>query len=246
MIRIAAVGDVHAGARPSPEWVDGCARLAAEADLLVYAGDLTQHGALGEAEALVAPLAGAGIPVVAVLGNHDYNLGEERAMRRMMERAGICVLEGEATTLHVRGQRVGIAGAKGFCGGFSGASASAFGEAEMKAFIGVTRAAADALGKALATLSCDVRVALTHYAPARDTLLGEKPEIYPFLGSYLLGAVIDACDVDLAVHGHAHKGCERGITPGGTPVRNVAMPVVRAPFVVYEFGERERAFAPPP
>ena len=237
MIRIAAIGDVHAGARPSKEWVDGCARLAAEADLLLYAGDLTQHGALNEAEALVAPLKDAGIPVVAILGNHDYNLGQEHSIRRMMERSGICVVEGSATTVEVAGARVGVAGAKGFAGGFSGASASAFGEEAMKAFVKVTRDAANALGEALAQLSCDVRVALTHYSPARDTLYGEKPEVYPFLGSYLLGAAIDGCAVDLAVHGHAHHGTERGITAGGTPVRNVAMPVLRAPFNVYEFGD---------
>ncbi len=237
MIRVAAVGDVHAGKRSPPEWVAGCARLASEADLLVYAGDLTQHGALVEAEALIAPLKETGVPTVAVLGNHDYNLDEEAAMRRMLERAGVCVLEGSGITLDVGGCRVGIAGCKGFGGGFSGASATAFGEEAMKAFVRVTRAAADALGAALAALRCDLRIAVTHYSPARDTLAGEKPELYPFLGSYLLGATIDACAVDLAVHGHAHHGTERGITPGGTPVRNVAMPVLRTPFSVYEFGD---------
>ncbi|HEX4460248.1 MAG TPA: metallophosphoesterase [Polyangia bacterium] len=239
MIRIAAVGDVHAGDAPSPEWVAGCARLAAESDVLLFAGDLTQHGALREAEALVAPLKGAGVPVVAILGNHDYNMDQHVAMRRMMEKAGICVLEGEATTLDIGGTRVGIAGTKGFGGGFSGASASAFGEDAMKAFVGVTRRSADLLGECLAKLSCDIRVALTHYSPARDTLAGEKLEIYPFLGSYLLGAVIDDNNVQLAIHGHAHKGSERGITPGGTPVRNVAMPVLNAPFSVYDFGDAD-------
>jgi Icc-related predicted phosphoesterase len=237
MIRIGAIGDVHAGDRPSAEWVDGCARLSAECDLLLFAGDLTQHGALREAEALVAPLKGAGVPVVAILGNHDYNLGQQVEIRRMMERAGLCVLEGESTTLEVRGRRVGVAGTKGFGGGFSGASASAFGEDEMKAFVNTTRASADALGESLANLRCDLRVALTHYSPSRDTLAGEKLEIYPFLGSYLLAAAIDDCKVDLAVHGHAHLGTERGITAGGTPVRNVAMPVLRAPFMVYDFSE---------
>ncbi|MCU1279334.1 MAG: putative metallophosphoesterase, partial [bacterium] len=156
---------------------------------------------------------------------------------RMMERAGLCVLEGESTLVEVGGRRIGVAGAKGFGGGFSGASASAFGEDVMKAFIGVTRRAADALGEKLAALSCDIRIALTHYSPARDTLFGEKPEVYPFLGSYLLGAAIDACAVDLAIHGHAHHGTERGITPGGTPVRNVAMPVLHAPYAIYEFDD---------
>lgn len=237
MIRIAAVGDVHAGDRPSPAWVAGCARLAAESDLLLFAGDLTQHGALQEAEALVTPLKGAGVPVVAILGNHDYNLEQQIPIRRMMEQAGICVLEGESTTIEVRGRRVGIAGAKGFGGGFSGASASAFGEDAMKAFIAVTRKAADSLGESLARLRCDIRVALTHYSPVRDTLVGEKLELYPFLGSYLLGDVIDETNVQLAIHGHAHKGTERGLTPGGIPVRNVAMPVLHAPFGVYEFSD---------
>lgn len=237
MIRIAAVGDVHAGKEPSADWVAGCARLAAAADLVLYAGDLTQHGLVIEAEALVRPLAAAGLPVVAVLGNHDYNQNRQDEIRAMMERAGIRVLEGEATVVEVRGKRVGVAGTKGFGGGFSGASASAFGEQAMKDFIHVTRRDADALSRSLRGLDCDLRIAVTHYAPTRETLRGEKPEIFPFLGSYLLGAAIDEARCDLAIHGHAHHGTERGVTPGGTPVRNVAMPVLRAPYAVYEFGD---------
>jgi Icc-related predicted phosphoesterase len=103
----------------------------------------------------------------------------------------------------------------------------------MKAFVRTTCASADLLGLALRELDCDVRVALTHYAPVPDTLAGEPPEIYPFLGSYLLGQAIDSVPTALAIHGHAHRGSERGMTPGGVRVRNVAQPVIKQAYNVY-------------
>jgi Icc-related predicted phosphoesterase len=122
---------------------------------------------------------------------------------------------------------------KGFGVGFPGASASDFGEPEMKAFVGHARAAADRLREALDSLESDYTIALTHYAPVEDTLQGERPEIWPFLGCYFLAEAIDAAGADLAVHGHAHGGAEKGTTPGGVHVRNVAQPVIRAPYRVY-------------
>jgi Icc-related predicted phosphoesterase len=103
----------------------------------------------------------------------------------------------------------------------------------MKAFVRHTRALADALGRALRELDTDARIALTHYAPVKDTLSGERPEIAPFLGSYLLGEAIDGAGADLAVHGHAHNGVEKGVTPGGVPVRNVALPVIKTAYALY-------------
>ena len=124
---------------------------------------------------------------------------------------------------------------KGFGGGFPGASGAEFGEPEMKAFIRHTKERSEALGSALASLRTDVRVALMHYAPIRETLQGEPPEIFPFLGSYLLAEAVDRSGADLVIHGHAHRGTEHGVTPGGVNVRNVAQTVIRQAYAVYGF-----------
>jgi Icc-related predicted phosphoesterase len=147
--------------------------------------------------------------------------------------AGVHVLEGSGVVLPVDGRRVGVAGAKGFGGGFPGKHASEFGEPEMKAFIRHTKEVSARLRDALVALDCDVRIALTHYSPVRDTLAGEPPEIHPFLGSYHLAEAIDAAPADLAVHGHAHLGSEKGLTPAGVRVRNVAHPVIKQAYAVY-------------
>ena len=139
------------------------------------------------------------------------------------------------------GGRLGVAGVKGFGGGFAGRCASEFGEPEMKAFVRHHRARwPNSSAPRCAGLDCDVRVALTHYAPVPDTLAGEPPEIYPFLGSYLLGQAIDSAPTALAVHGHAHAGTERGTTPGGVRVRNVAHPVIRQAYSVYHLADASR------
>lgn len=247
MARIAAVGDVHFGRDSAARYRPHYADLAEHADALLVAGDLTQHGALDEARVFAEVVGGLGVPVVTVLGNHDYNQNAERDICRLLEDAGIVVLEKQSTVLDLGGTRIGIAAAKGFGGGFGGSSGSEFGEPEMKLFIHTGRVAADALYAELSALDCDVRIALLHYSPSRDTLLGEKLELYPFLGSYLLGEAIDRAGCDLVLHGHAHRGAERGLTPGGIPVRNVAMPVIRAAYNTYELamGSDEQAAAGP-
>jgi Icc-related predicted phosphoesterase len=141
--------------------------------------------------------------------------------------------------LDIGGARLGVAGTKGFGGGFVGACASDFGEPEMKAFIRTTQALAARLERELLALRADVRVAVLHYSPIPETLQGERLEIYPFLGSYLLAEAIDRAGADLVVHGHAHAGSERGVTPGGIRVRNVALPLVRQPYKVFEFQGRD-------
>src|SRR5690606_12792961 len=151
--------------------------------------------------------------------------------------AGIVVLEGEGVVLDRDGARIGIAGVKGFGGGFAGRCASAFGERVMKDFVRYTEEGADALANALRSLDCDLRVALTHYSPVPETLIGEPPEIYPFLGSYQLGEAIDGGGTAIAFHGHAHRGSERGMTPGGVRVRNVAHPVIRQAYSVFHLGD---------
>ncbi|MFD5541354.1 metallophosphoesterase, partial [Streptomyces sp. NPDC127079] len=163
--------------------------------------------------------------------------------------AGAHVLEGEATVVTHGGLRIGVAGTKGFGGGFVGRCAGEFGEPVMREFVRYSRRRADGLRTALEELrgrDCDVRIALTHFAPVPDTLAGEPLEIYPFLGSYLLAEAIDTAGADLAVHGHAHAGAEHGMTDGGVTVRNVAQPVIGRAFHVYSLnpppaGEGSRA-----
>ncbi|MEV6908708.1 metallophosphoesterase [Amycolatopsis sp. NPDC051071] len=236
MIRVAAVGDVHLGEdnrgllRPSLD------NIAEHADVLLLAGDLTRHGTLEEAKVVTDEFAGLDVPVVSVLGNHDYHSDSAEAISAMLEDSGITVLEGAATTVKLEGGTVGIAGVKGFGGGFAGKCGSRFGEREMKDFIEHTMAAAGRLRAALEGLEHeepDLIVALTHYSPIPGTLHGEPPEIHPFLGSYLLCEPIDDVHAALAVHGHAHYGTEQGVSPGGVPVRNVAQPVIRAAYTTY-------------
>jgi Icc-related predicted phosphoesterase len=240
-------------------------RAAEVADVLLLAGDLTQDGGVDTATELCDLFGGLDLPVVAVLGNHDYDRGEEATFAAMLTGVGVTVLEGAATVVDTARGRVGIAGVKGFGGGFAGRTIAKHGEPEMKAFARHSAAAAQALRDALGQLDVDLRVALTHYAPTRDTLAGEPLEIYPFLGSHLLGAAIDGepgpraehtddlgggqpgdlgpgerRQVALALHGHAHYGTEAGVTPAGTQVRNVAAPVIGAPFAVYQLPDGTR------
>ncbi len=233
MIRIAAVGDTHFGADSAGTLRPHLDALDAHADLFLLAGDLTRVGTEHEAAVLARELAGVSVPTVAVLGNHDFHSNEVGAVHRVLADAGITVLEGGTRTVQADGTTVGVAGVKGFGGGFAGACGSDFGEAEMKSFIQHTKCVADSLRDALDSLRTDVRVALMHYAPIKDTLSGERLEIFPFLGSYLLGEAVDAVGADLVVHGHAHAGTESGVTPGGIHVRNVAQPVIRHSYRLY-------------
>lgn len=238
-IRVAAVGDIHMGPdsegllRPAFETLSDCA------DLLLLAGDLTRHGTPQEARVVAREVRDLPVPVVAVLGNHDHHDERPEEVTAILRDAGVSVLEGESTVVECAGGRVGIAGTKGFGGGFVGRSAGEFGEPVMKEFVRTTRRSADSLHAALKELDqrdCAARVALTHFSPVADTLAGEPPEIHPFLGSYLLAEAIDTAGADLAVHGHAHLGTEHGMTAGGVRVRNVAQPVIRRAFNVYGLG----------
>ncbi|RCV49999.1 metallophosphoesterase family protein [Marinitenerispora sediminis] len=233
MIRIAAVGDVHLDEEMRGHYRSRLDGLADSADVLLLAGDLTKHGTAEEGDVVAAEFRGLGVPVVAVLGNHDYHCDAQDAITEGLRAEGITVLEGDGVTLDSPGGRIGIAGTKGFGGGFAGKCASEFGEPEIKGFVRHGRQVAHRFGAALRDLDADLRVGLTHYAPVKDTLAGEPPEIYPFLGSYLLAEAVDGAKVGLAVHGHAHAGVECGLTPGGVRVRNVALPVLRRPYAVY-------------
>ncbi|MFI2511230.1 metallophosphoesterase [Streptomyces sp. NPDC018972] len=246
MIRIAAVGDIHMSPdtrgtlRPAFDTLPECA------DLLLLAGDLTRHGTVEEARVVADEIRDLGVPVVAVLGNHDHHDDRQDEVTAVLRDAGAHVLEGESAVVRAGDARVGVAGTKGFGGGFVGASAGEFGEPVMKEFVRLSRRCADGLRASLEKLDeegCDARIALTHYSPVPETLAGEPLEIYPFLGSYLLAEAIDTAGADLAVHGHAHAGSEHGMTTGGVKVRNVAQPVIGRAFHVYHLPVRDRVGA---
>jgi Icc-related predicted phosphoesterase len=245
VIRIAATGDVHFGEDSAGSLRPCLERIDRDADALLLAGDLTKYGDPAQARVLADELHDLPVPIVTVLGNHDYHSDRQDEVRAVLERAGVTVLEGERCVIEVNGADVGIAGGKGFGGGFAGSSGTEFGEPQMKAFIHHSRTMAENLERALAEIEdVDVKIALMHYSPIRDTLEGEPPEIYPFLGTFLLAEAVDRTGVDLALHGHAHHGSEKGVTPGGVNVRNVAMPVLRRPYAVYAFERSRRGERP--
>lgn len=239
MIRIAAVADVHVGQESHGSLRPSFEHLQERADVLLLAGDLTKCGSREEGAVIADEVRGLSTPVIAVLGNHDYHAGQEADVRAQLEDAGATVLEGESITLRIDGHRVGIAGTKGFGGGFAGACGSDFGEPEMKEFVKHTMGLAEGLEDALGRVAdTDYRIALLHYAPIRGTLVGERLEIYPFLGSYLLAEAVDRAGADLVLHGHAHAGSEKGVTPDGIHVRNVALPVIKHQYKIYEVGKQ--------
>jgi Icc-related predicted phosphoesterase len=233
VIRVAAVGDLHVGRSEPPVEL---ARAADEADLLLLAGDLTNCGDAEEARDLAACLGEVGLPVVAVLGNHDHHAETPEAVVASLRAAGVVVLDGEACRLDVDGTAVGVAGTKGFACGLPGTSATAFGEPEMKRFVEHGRGEAERFGAALASLDTPFRIGLLHYSPIGATIAGEPPEIHAFLADHRLAEQADEHGADLLVHGHAHSGHEHGETPGGIPVRNVARSVIRAPYRIYTLG----------
>jgi Icc-related predicted phosphoesterase len=234
VIRVAAVGDLHFGADSAGTLRPRLQHLAERADVFLLAGDLTRVGEPDEAKVLADELDGLDVPTVAVLGNHDHHADRADELGHILDSAGVEVLEGTSTVVAVGNLRLGIAGTKGFGGGFPGASGSEFGEPEMKAFMAHSRCLAERLEAALGALDVDVKIALLHYAPCPATLAGEPPEIYPFLGSGHLADAVDRGGAALAIHGHAHHGSPEGTTPGGVPVRNVALPVIGHAYACFD------------
>jgi Icc-related predicted phosphoesterase len=235
MIRLAAVGDVHCGRDVRSQIRSQFASVPEHADALLLAGDLTRLGLPEEAEVFADALRDLrGMPIAGVLGNHDFQSDRQDEVREIFVGAGVQMLEGGSVVWEIGSVRVAIAGTKGFGGGFEGTHATAFGEPEMKRFAEHTRSLADRLDQCLREMSgADLTVLLLHYAPVRETLTGEPREIFPFLGSYLFAELADRHGVDLVLHGHAHRGIERGRTPGGIPVRNVAQAVIQQGYAVY-------------
>ncbi|MER6947211.1 metallophosphoesterase [Nonomuraea sp. NPDC000554] len=232
-LRIAAVGDIHLGEEVRGSYRERLNGIERRADVLMLAGDLTRHGTLEEAHLVADEFRDLPVPVVAVLGNHDYHSDRQDDMAAALRDAGVTVLDDEGTVISCGDTKLGVVGGKGFGGGFAGKSASEFGEREIKNFVAHTRTIAESWKLALKNLQTERRVVLSHYSPIKETLEGEPLEIYPFLGSYLLAEAVDTTGADLFLHGHAHKGTEKGMTPGGIRVRNVALPVLGRAYGMY-------------
>lgn len=223
-MRIAATADLHFSPQRQAVLRDQLGRVRDEADLLVLAGDLTNFGQPSEMEPLLNALVRLRVPIVAVLGNHDYESGREQDLMNMMTAEGIKVLDGSA----YERDGIGFAGTKGFVGGFGRGVLTAFGEPEIKTFVRASIDEALKLERALAQLRTPKRVVVLHYAPIASTVQGEVPEIFPYLGTSRLAEVVDRHGADLVVHGHAHHGTADGRTTGGIPVHNVAITLLQA------------------
>ena len=223
-VRICAIADLHYGRHPPDHYPPLLTRATADVDVLAICGDLTDHGRLEEAQGLLRALSqSVRVPIVAVLGNHDFEAGQDDAVRQTLRDGGIHLLDGDA--IEIAG--VGFAGVKGFCGGFGARALGPWGESIIKAFVQESIAEALKLEAALARLRATARVALLHYSPVASTVEGEPLEIYPFLGSTRLEDPLVRYEVDVVFHGHAHHGQPEGHTSAGAPVFNVSWPLMQ-------------------
>ena len=234
-LRVAAIGDLHVMEDSVAPYRELFAEIGNQADVLVLCGDLTNFGKTGEAEILAEDIRSCTIPVVGVLGNHDYECGQPEKVCSILHQAGMTVLDEQAVEI----EGVGFAGVKGFLGGFGRGELAPFGEPIVKAMVDEVLTESRKLENQLRTLRTDRSVAVLHYSPIEGTIEGEPPAIYQYLGSQRLCEPIDRFDhVKAVVHGHAHHGTYEGRTPQGRPVYNVAQfvlkPLFGKPYVVLE------------
>ena len=247
VVRVAALADLHCTKTSQGAFQTLFARVTESADIVVIAGDLTDYGLPEEATVLARELTALRIPAAAVLGNHDLESGKSTEVRQILTDAGLIILDGDACELH----GVGIAGVKGFGGGFGRYALGPWGETIIKQFVHEAVDEALKLEAAFARLRTKHPIALLHYSPIQQTVEGEPPEIFPFLGSSRLEEPIGRYPVSLVVHGHAHRGKLEGQTKNGVPVYNVSMPLLtrtfadRPPFRVFEVAVSAAAAAEP-
>jgi Icc-related predicted phosphoesterase len=233
-IRIAAAGDVHAHPETRDRLEASFERIQNESDLILLAGDLTTLGDPAEAVVLAEACRGSSLPILAVLGNHDLHRDHGEEIAGIMRAAGVTMLDRSFTVVEVEGVEVGIAGTKGFVGGFPGSALADFGEQMLRSLYAETSAEVAALGEGLqAVAHCPLRIVLLHYSPSAETLVGEPEGIWTYLGSERLAAPIAEHRPDLVLHGHAHAGTFEGRI-GDTPVYNVAVHVTGKDFYVFE------------
>lgn len=247
VVRLAAVGDLHCTKTSQGAFQPLFAKIAEAADVMLLAGDLTDYGLPEEARVLVREMMPLRIPTVAVLGNHDVESDKQDEVRQILTDAGVVVLDGDACEMC----GVGIAGIKGFGGGFGQRALGAWGETIIKQFVHEAVNEALKLEAALARLRTSSMVALLHYSPVQATVEGEPLEIFPFVGSSRLEEPINRFPVSLVVHGHAHRGQLEGATKSNVPVYNVAMPLLvrsfpdRPAFRLFEVPTGEQSAAAP-
>ena len=226
-LRLAAIGDLHVTQQDSGRYRALFAEISDNADVLALCGDLTNFGKTSEAERLAEDLGACSMPVVAVLGNHDHECGQPEHVAQILQQAGVTMLDEQAVVIN----DVGFAGVKGFVGGFGRGELGAFGEASIKTFVDESLNEARKLENALRSLRTERTVAVLHYAPVAETVVGEPAEIFPFLGSSRLADAVDRFEnVKAVVHGHAHRGTYAGHTMRGVPVYNCAQFVVNEAF----------------
>lgn len=246
LVRVAALGDLHYGKASQGTLQPIFTQISAQANILLLCGDLTDYGLPDEARAFARELTAAvHIPILAVLGNHDFHSGKQDEVAAILRDAGVVVLDGDSHEVF----GIGFAGVKGFGGGFGHRALGPWGEETFKRFVHEAVDEALKLEAALARLRTSTRIALVHYAPIRDTVDGEPLEIYPFLGSSRLEEPINRYEVHAVVHGHAHRGQPEGRTTSGVPVYNVSYPLLSRispdrPFLVMEI-DAPAAAAPP-
>ena len=235
-VRIAALGDLHCTRTSVGKFQPLFAQISESADMVLLAGDLTDTGQAEEARVLVRELSALRVPGVAVLGNHDFESGHQDEVSHILADSGITMLDGEACEVH----GIGIAGVKGFAGGFGSHALGPWGEPTLKQFVHEAVNEALKLEASLARLRSAKQVVLLHYSPVQQTVEGEPVEIYPFVGSSRLEEPISRYPVSIVVHGHAHRGRHEGRTKNDVPVYNVSLPLLsrtfpgRPPFLVLE------------
>ena len=243
-IRVAAAGDLHIRDSNRDQVAEAFRAIEGDVDLVLVAGDLTTHGEPAQAQLFAEVCRPLSVPVITVLGNHDWHADRVAEVQLVLEEAGVIVLERDWTVVEVRGIEVGVVGLKGFVGGFAGSNLPDFGERQLRDVYATTSADVEALDEGLRAISmCPCRIVLLHYAPTAETLEGEPQGIWAFLGSERLAAPISEHGPDLVLHGHAHAGTFEG-TLGESPVYNVSVPVMGRDFWVFELSTERRPTTP--
>jgi Icc-related predicted phosphoesterase len=240
-LRVAAAGDIHCSEQNREAVAAAFDAVDGTVDVILLAGDLTTHGEPEQAAVLADACRDMETPVVAVLGNHDLHVNRGSELAEVLREGGIELLDRSHTTLSAGDRQVGIAGVKGFVGGFRGMGLPDFGEPSLRGIYAETGAEVEALGRGLHEIAlCPFRIALLHYAPTHETLHGEPNEIWAFLGCERFAAPLVEHRPDLVLHGHAHSGRFEG-SIDGVPVFNVSVPVMRQDFWVFELASESRA-----
>ena len=239
MVTIAAAGDVHASRATRARIEESFAAVGSQADVILLAGDLTTHGDPEQAEALADACRDLGVPVCAVLGNHDLHMGLGEEVAALLTDAGVRMLDHEEPTVELCDGEVGVVGTKGFVGGFTGSALADFGEPALRQLYAETTVEVEAIRCGLQEIAhCPIRIVLLHYAPTSDTLQGEPEGIWTYLGCDRLATPIAEYRPDVVLHGHAHAGSFEGAI-GGVPVYNVAVHVLGRDFYVFELEGHE-------